>query len=159
MEGRTMNEQREIEAIKSLKYSYFRNVDQKNLDAIEQQLLPECSTAYHGGRYGNPDRATTMAFLRAALGPQVLTLHQAHHPEIELLSATEARGRWYMHDIVINLQEHTRLEGNGFFEDRYRKVDGEWKFLHTGYHRTFALTQPLGQVVDLYNAFARESAQ
>ena len=39
-------------------------------------------------------------------------------------------------------------------EDRYRKVNGEWKFLHTGYHRTFALTQPLGEVVDLYNAFA-----
>lgn len=153
-----MSQQQEIEAIKALKYSYFRNVDQKNLDAIERQLLPECSTSYHGGRYGNPDRASTLAFLRTALGNHVLTLHQAHHPEIELLSATEAVGRWYMHDIVINLRDRTRLEGNGFFQDRYRKVDGEWKFSHTGYHRTFALTQPLGDVSDLYNAFEDDGA-
>lgn len=151
------NEQRDIEAIKALKYEYFQHVDQKNLAAIEAQLLPECSTSYHGGRYGNPDRATTIAFLREALGKHVLTLHQAHHPRIELHSETEASGRWYMHDIVINLRDRTRLEGNGFFEDRYRKVDGEWKFAHTGYHRTFALTQPLGEVTDLYNAF-EESA-
>lgn len=148
-----MSRQEDIDAIKSLKYSYFRNVDRKQLDAIEKQMLPECSTSYHGGRYGNPDRASTIAFLREALGQHVLTLHQAHHPEIELHGENEASGRWYMHDIVINLRERTRLEGNGFFEDRYRKVDGEWKFLHTGYHRTFALTQPLGDV-DLYDAFA-----
>jgi hypothetical protein len=153
-----MTEQADIDAIKKLKYRYFRNVDQKNLDAIEQQLLPECSTSYHGGRYGNPDRASTIAFLRVALGPHLLTLHQAHHPDIELLGNNEARGYWYMHDIVINLQDKTRLEGNGFFEDRYRKVDGEWKFLHTGYHRTFALTQPLGEVVDLYNAFSPDAS-
>src|SRR5687767_6841563 len=121
--GRSMPNSNDIEAIKTLKYSYFRNVDQKNLGALEQQLVPECSTSYHGGRYGNPDRASTVAFLRTALGPHLLTMHQAHHPEIELLSATEARGRWYMHDIVINLKDNTRLEGNGFYEDRYRKVD------------------------------------
>jgi hypothetical protein len=150
-----MNSRDEIEAIKQLKYRYFRCVDQKKLDELEQLLLPECSALYHGGRYGAPDRAGIMVFLRATLGKRsLLTMHHGHHPEIEILSDTEATGIWYLHDVVIDQEEKTRLEGNGFYEDRYRKVDGEWKIAHTGYHRTFDIKQPLGEVLELFDGFA-----
>lgn len=144
----------DIRAIEQLKFRYFRFLDQKKLDDLEQLLTEDCTASYHGGRYGAPDRATIMAFLRASIGqPRLLTMHQGHHPEIELVSDTEAVGKWYLHDIVIDLEGKTRLEGNGFYEDRYRKVNGEWKISHTGYHRTFDLKQPLGEVLELFNGF------
>ena len=150
-----MSAQDDIYQIQQLKYRYFRFLDQKKLDDLEQLLLPECTAAYHGGRYSAPDRATMMQFLRASIGKtNMLTLHQVHHPEIELLSATEASGIWYLHDIVIHLEHKTRLEGNGFYEDKYRKVNGEWKILHTGYFRTFDLMQPLGEVLEMHDGFA-----
>jgi hypothetical protein len=150
-----MPAQTDIDAIKALKYRYFRCVDRKQLDELEQLMLPDCAADYHGGRRGAPDRAANMAFLRATLGQRhLLTMHQGHHPEIELLSETEARGSWYLHDIVLNLKDKTRLEGNGFYEDRYRKVNGEWKIAHTGYERTFEIIQPLGEVLELFNGFA-----
>src|SRR5690606_29203823 len=124
----TVSNRDDIEAIKQLKYRYFRYVDQKKLDELEQLMLPECDATYHGGRYGAPNRDGIMQFLRATLGQRhLLTMHHGHHPEIDILSDTEATGVWYLHDVVIDPVEKTRLEGNGFYEDRYRKVNGEWK--------------------------------
>lgn len=152
-----MSAHQDIESIKQLKYRYFRLLDQKRFDDLEQLLLPECTASYHNGRYGNPDRATTLAFLRAYMSrTTLLSLHQGHHPEIELVSDTEATGRWYLHDIVIDLEEKTRLEGNGFYEDRYRKVDGHWFISHTGYRRSFDLKQPLGEVIEMFNGFTED---
>ena len=144
----------EIRAIEQLKFRYFRLLDQKKLDELERLLTEDCTAAYHAGRYSAPDRATMMRFLRASIGqPRLLTMHQGHHPEIELQGDTEATGRWYLHDVVIDTEARTRLEGNGFYEDRYRKVNGEWLICHTGYRRTFELMQPLGEVLELYNGF------
>ena len=150
-----MNRQDEIEAIKQLKYRYFRFLDQKKLDQLEQLLTPDFTASYHNGRYGAPDRATVMGFLRKTIGqPHLLTLHQGHHPEITLVSDTEATGIWYLQDIVIDTREKSRLEGNGFYEDRYRKVNGEWRIAYTSYRRTFDIKQPLGEVLELFDGFA-----
>lgn len=149
--------QADIEAIRNLKHRYFRLLDTKQFDALGELLLPDCTIKYHNGRYGSDGRAATIAFLNEAMSSdKILTLHQGHHPEITLLSETEATGIWYLHDIVINLYDNTKLEGNGFYEDRYRKVDGEWKIAHTGYRRTFDLKQPLGEVLELFNGFVED---
>ena len=149
--------QHDIEAIRNLKYAYFRLLDQKRFDELGQLLLPECTVKYHSGRYGYDGRDATVAFLKEFMSSsQVLTLHQGHHPEIALVSDTEATGIWYLHDIVINLHDNTKLEGNGFYDDRYRKVNGEWKIAHTGYRRTFDLKEPLGEVLELFNGFVED---
>lgn len=145
----------EIESIQQLKYRYFRYLDQRQLDALEQLLVPDCTSAYHNGAYSHDNRDGIMAFLRGSIGSgNLLTLHQGHHPEIELLSDTEAQGFWYLQDIVIDKVKQTRLEGNGFYEDRYRKVNGEWKISHIGYKRTFDIRQPLGELLEFYDGFA-----
>lgn len=151
-----MSAQDEIEAIKQLKYRYFRLLDQKRIDELGELLTPDCTVNYHQGRYGAPNRAATLEFLRAAMTrTTLLSLHQGHHPEIELLSATEARGTWYLHDIVIDLEANTRLEGAAFYQDRYRKTDGVWQFSHTGYRRTFEFKRPLGDG-ELFNGFVED---
>jgi hypothetical protein len=151
-----MNAQAEIEAIKQLKFRYFRLLDQKRIDELGELLAPDCTVSYNMGRYGSSDRAATIEFLRDSMTKTtMLTLHHGHHPEIELLSDTEATGTWYLHDIVVNLELKTRLEGGAFYTDRYRKINGEWKFAHTGYRRTFEVTQPLGDV-DIFNGFIED---
>jgi hypothetical protein len=67
----------------------------------------------------------------------VISLHQGHHPEIELTSATTARATWYLEDMVFFRDANTVLHGAGFYSDEYVKVDGSWKISVTGYERTF----------------------
>jgi len=149
-----MSADTEIEAIRQLKYRYFRLLDQKKMDDLAKLMVPECTAAYHNGRHSYPDRNTLIEFLRGSIGqPYLLTMHHGHHPEIELVSPTQAKGVWYLHDVVLHTDEKWRLEGNGFYDDRYRKVGNEWKIEHTGYRRTFELIQPLGEVKLLYNGF------
>lgn len=149
-----MNKLLEIEAIKQLKYRYFRLLDQKQWQEMEALFVPECSVDYHDGRYAYPNREALMAFLQEALSScDMVTLHQGHHPEIELVSDTEATGKWYLHDIVYNFEHKVKREGNGFYQDRYVKVDGEWRFAHTGYKRTFEILQPMGETLEIYNGF------
>jgi hypothetical protein len=73
-----------------------------------------------------------------------VSLHQVHHPEIELLTAKTARGRWYLEDYVVNespdhpvMPARIELRGAAFYEDEYARVRGEWKIRRTGYERTF----------------------
>jgi hypothetical protein len=144
----------DIEAIKQLKYRYFRFLDQKRLVDLQALLLPECTASYHDGAYRFDDRDGIMAFLRLSVGNDtLLTLHQGHHPEIEFIADDEALGYWYLQDVVINKEKLTRMEGNGFYEDRYRRVNGEWKFAHTGYRRTYDIRQPLGELIEFYDGF------
>lgn len=144
----------DIEAIKQLKYRYFRLLDLKRFDELEQLMLPECTSDLRDGRHCHDNRDSLMAFLRESMGRHdLLSMHNGHHPEIEMIDDHEARGTWNMHDIVIDRQHDIRLEGNGFYEDRYRKVNGEWFIVHTGYKSTFELVQPLGKVLEFYNGF------
>jgi hypothetical protein len=67
----------------------------------------------------------------------MITMHQGHHPEIELTGGTSATGTWYLEDLVIDRSSNTALRGSAFFRDEYVNVDGEWKIKSTGYERVF----------------------
>ena len=66
----------------------------------------------------------------------MLTLHQAHHPEIEVDGDT-ATGRWYLQDKVIIEAFKFVLEGAALYKDRYVRTPDGWRIAHTGYRRTF----------------------
>ena len=65
-----------------------------------------------------------------------MTLHQAHHPEIEVDGDT-ATGRWYLQDKVIIEAFKFVLEGAALYQDRYVRTPEGWRIAHTGYRRTF----------------------
>lgn len=133
-----MDELREIEAIKRLKYRYFRCLDSKRWEELAECFAEDAVTDYDSGRYAFRGREGIIGFLRAALGrPTTVTMHQGHHPEIELTSETGATGIWYLEDLVIDTVSNTMLRGAAFFRDEYVKVDGEWKLKSTGYERVF----------------------
>ena len=133
-----MNELLEIEQIKRLKHKYFRALDTNNWELMAECLTEDCTARYDSGKYSYDNRQAILDFLSKFMdGPKQLTLHQGHHPEIEILSETEATGIWYLQDMVINLENNTTLRGAGFYEDRYTKAGGQWCIKYTGYERTY----------------------
>ena len=133
-----MNELLEIERIKCLKHKYFRALDTNNWPLMTECLSKDCVARYDSGKYSYDGCQAIIDFLSKFMdGPTRLTLHQGHHPEIEIVSETEATGIWYLQDLVINLDDNTTLRGAGFYEDRYAKTDGQWRIQYTGYERTY----------------------
>lgn len=132
----------ELEAIKQLKYKYFRCLDTKCWEEMAETLAEDATAAYDSGKYSYDGKSAIMEFLRGSLAdPDVISLHMGHHPEITLTSATTAEGTWYLEDYLIFAKANARLRGAGFYRDRYTKVDGHWKIQHTGYVRTFEEVQ------------------
>jgi bile-acid 7alpha-dehydratase len=136
----------EIEKIKRVKYAYLRTLDLKQWADLAEGLTDDVTSSYSDGKHSFSGKAEVMGFLKEAMDdPKIITKHHCHHPEIEFISATEAKATWYLTDLVINpgnssaeppIQAIT-LEGTGFYEDRYRKEKGVWKICHTGYQRVY----------------------
>lgn len=131
----------DIEAIKRLKYRYFRCLDSKAWDELSDCFTEDATAAYDSGKYSYEGREAIMGFLSAALGdPGVVSLHQGHHPEIDV-DGDRAKATWYLEDYLIFVNAGTRLRGAGFYHDDYVKVGGRWLLEHTGYVRTFEEVQ------------------
>ena len=75
----------EIEAIKRLKYAYFRNLDLKQWDDIAELFTPDATCAYSAGAYAYEGRDAIVEFFRKGMGSETFhSSHKAHHPEIDL---------------------------------------------------------------------------
>ncbi|HUY22464.1 MAG TPA: nuclear transport factor 2 family protein [Acidimicrobiales bacterium] len=128
----------EIEAIRQLKYAYFRLLDLKRFSELGELLTEDATTGYQSGTLQHTGRAAIVAFLQESLGdPGIVTMHNGHHPEISLTSATTATGRWYLEDRVIVPAHDFELHGTALYEDRYAKDGAAWRIAHTGYDRIF----------------------
>lgn len=125
-----------IEAIKRLKYVYLRAVDTHDWSLLESTLSEDVVARYDGGKYSYDNRKALIDGLRGHMdSPSVITMHNGHHPEIELISETEAKGKWYLQDLVFNKEQNWMLFGTAIYTDHYKQVDGQWKICHTEYAR------------------------
>jgi SnoaL-like domain len=128
----------ELEAIRRLKYAYFRTLDLKQFDELGALLTEDATAAYEDGRTTLSGRDAIVSWLDRALGdPGRITEHHGHHPEIDLTSDTTATGTWYLQDRVIVPAYDLEIAGTAFYEDRYRRTPEGWKIAHTGYTRVF----------------------
>lgn len=118
----------EIEAIKQLKARYCRYLDAKDWSAWRDVFADDfvSDTAEAGGEVIiGADKF--VAFIRKNIGkPSQVTVHQVHAPEIELTSASTARGVWALNDVVRLLPALT-LYGYGHYHETYEKSDGRWR--------------------------------
>jgi hypothetical protein len=132
----------DYEAIRQLKYRYLRSLDLKEWDEFADTLTPDVSADY-GARLSFTDRDSTVGYMRSALGPKIITVHQAHHPEVSVDGDT-ATARWYLQDIVLVLEQRIMLTGAAFYDDGYRRCeDGQWRICRTGYVRSYEAMQRL----------------
>ncbi len=116
----------DIEAIKQLKARYFRTMDTKDWSAMRDQFCDDVvmdSTDSGGEILTGADRC--IEFLKGTIG-DVITVHHGHTPEIELASATTARGIWAIED-MLQWPDGRTLHGFGHYHESYEKVDGTWR--------------------------------
>ena len=136
-------EERDVRAISELKYRYLRTLDTKDWAGFEECFVAEATGDYNGLVFD--DRAALVGYMRENLSAGLVTLHQAHHPEIEV-DGDAATGRWYLYDRVIVEAFAFMLEGAAFYTDRYVRTPAGWRVAHTGYRRTFEITYNLADL-------------
>jgi hypothetical protein len=129
----------DIEGIKRVKYKYFRCLDSKLWDEMKDCFTEDARTDFRSGTWAYDGRDAIIHFLSSAL-PHKNSVHQGHHPEIEITGESTANAVWSFNDYVLDRQTRLCLQGAGFYYDEYVKVDGEWKIQLTGYVRTFEET-------------------
>jgi hypothetical protein len=127
-----------VEAICRLKYTYFRLLDTKQFDLLGGLFTEDGTADYESAPRPYAGRAEIVEFLSSSLSdPGLVTLHQGHHPEIDVAGDGTATGIWYLSDKVIGPAYDFMLEGTALYEDAYVEVGGEWRFTHTGYSRIY----------------------
>ena len=116
----------DIESIKKLKARYCRYLDTKDWTAWRALFADDLvsDTAEAGGKVIE-GADEFVAFTRKNLRNQS-TVHQVHAPEIELTSATTARGIWALEDVV-RFGPGVNLRGYGHYHETYEKTDGHWR--------------------------------
>jgi hypothetical protein len=133
-----VDEAAELEAIRRLKYAYFRTLDLKQFEALGDLLTEDVTTSYEDGRSRLEGRTAVVEWLSKSLGdPGIVSEHHGHHPEITLTSPTTAEGTWYLQDRVVVAAADIEIGGTAFYDDRYVKTPDGWRIAHTGYVRVF----------------------
>ena len=134
-----------IEEIKRLKHRYFRTLDLKKWDEYADCLAEDVDARYGTQAMGEPlhfdSRAGVVDYMAKNLGPGIITIHIANHPEIDVDGDT-ATGSWAFEDTVIVPDFKVRIRGGGYYVDTYRRdPDGAWRIASTQYERIYeALT-------------------
>lgn len=131
----------DIEEIKQVKARYFRGVDTSDAALVRSILAEDCVLDYMGCC---TDPATGQDFLPAmnmvmrgrdawpeggmrAAG--IVSVHQGHHCDIVLTSATTATGIWSMTDRLYMPAgaPYALMQGFGWYHETYVKTQEGWK--------------------------------
>tara|TARA_B100000965_G_scaffold120403_1_gene99356 strand:- start:30 stop:515 length:486 start_codon:yes stop_codon:yes gene_type:complete len=135
----------DIEEIKNLKHRYFRAIDMADFDLLDNVFADNITIDYRGGtyRWESEGKDTIKESLKHAFHNQAASMHTAHHPEIKIISETEAIGKWYLQDIFYNFDMDSVTQGTALYEDKYIKLDNNWLISHSEYDRIWECVSPI----------------
>ncbi len=132
----------DIEAIKQLKHAYFRCIDTANFGELERLLHDDVTVDFVGGNYEwkLTGKDEYVASVRSAFTREAVGHHNGHHPEIQILSESEATGIWYLADDMWIMTHKFHTKGTAIYWDRYEKANGTWKIRETHYRRLYEIS-------------------
>ncbi len=141
----------DIESIKQLKHAYFRCIDTANFEELGTIFHEDVSVHFTGGSYEwtLQGRDAYLEALQQSFHKESIGHHNGHHPEIQVLSETEATGIWYLADNMWILKHKFFTTGTALYWDRYLKVDGRWTIKDTTYERIYEINRVLDQDLEL----------
>lgn len=122
-------ESREIEAIKRVKYRYWRCIDTKASDELEDCFTAD-AVADYGPNLKLPSRDAIVGFLKETMA-RFTGVHHGHDPEIEMIDDTTARGTWALWNYMFDKEAGRGIRIGGHYYDEYVKEEGEWKIKST----------------------------
>jgi hypothetical protein len=137
----TVEPLRDIEEIRQVKHRFLRCIDLKLWDELGDTLTEGSILGTGMSAFGKPEEITgrpdIVAFLRARLGPGVLTGHTAGQPEIAVDGDT-ATGIWFHRETVLATKHRIVTTSAGFWEDRYeRGGDARWRIARASSARIY----------------------
>lgn len=128
-----------IEELKQVKARYFRGLDAQDAGLMRSILAEDCVLDFTGGC---TDPATGEDFMpemnvvirgRASWSEGlaeagIVSVHQGHHCEIEVLSDHSASAIWSMTDRYFMPEgaSFSQMTGWGHYHETYEKIDGAW---------------------------------
>jgi ketosteroid isomerase-like protein len=132
-----------IEDIQQLKHRYFRSIDRRDTAAMETLFTDDIEIDYEGGtyRWQLQGASALIQALRASFNPKAVACHTGHHPEITVTSDTEATGRWYLTDFMINREQKIITSGSAIYLDTYRKAADGWRIARSTYKRIYEIVE------------------
>jgi hypothetical protein len=142
--SRRLRELEDREAIRALKARYFFACDGKDPAGLRACFADGPVAIDYGavGKFANAD-ALAAAFAAIACHEHMVELHHGSNPHIEVLDQAHARGRWTLHYQLIDTRARQLTQLAGFYEDEYRKQDGQWKISATRFTVTSTLVLAL----------------
>ncbi len=133
-----------IQEIERLKARFMRCIDTKDLVCLRDEVFaPGAEIRFEGADYDIVAAGWTAIeeFYQGAFTDTKFGMHHAHTPEIEVDGET-AHGTWYLHDVFVNLEDDTTLEGSALYDESYAKLDGGWRIMFSTYARLWEETTP-----------------
>ncbi len=138
---------KDIEAIKRVKHAYFRCIDTANIEELKSIFHRDVVVHFIGGTYEWTLRGRDeyLEAIAANFNKEVVAQHNGHHPEIDVLSETEATGIWYLHDNFYRLWDMHFVTGTALYRDRYVKEDGRWQIRESRYERVYEIDNVIAE--------------
>ena len=120
----------DVEACRRLRITDFRCLDTANLKTMKEVLTEDFSCRCVGGDYvyQAKSRAEFLAIMESSFHAEIVTQHNGHCSDVDLVSDTRATALVYFNDRVFHFRSKEFLMGTGLYKDRYRKdPDGVWR--------------------------------
>jgi hypothetical protein len=122
----------DIEAIRKLKARYFHCCDNKDPVGVRSCFVDGKMLIDYGavGCFDNAD-AMVKVFTDVGCHEHMVEMHHGANAQIDIVDASNARGRWSMHYFLIDTRSKVLTQLGGQYDDEYRKINGEWKVART----------------------------
>lgn len=134
---------KDLEAIKRLRYAYFRSMDTANIDEFRELFTPDFTCRYEGSSYlyEAKNRDEFVEMIADSFNSDSAMSHMGHHPEIDILDGENATGRWYLQDVVYKYRTNEAIYGTAIYTDRYRRTADGWRICYSEYFRIIEVVE------------------
>ncbi len=130
-----------IDAIRQLKHRYFRGVDTNDGDLVRALLAEDCVLDYRGCCTDPVSGHDYMPAMNIVLNGRdswtagglakagIVSVHQGHGAEIDIVSDTRASAIWSMTDRLFMPpgRPFAVMTGHGYYHETYVRTDGIWR--------------------------------
>lgn len=128
----------EFEKIKRVKSRYYRLLDLKRFDDISACFTSDIQLEAVAGKHIIAGIDNLIGMLRSHLSDQrILTFHRIGQGEVDLTRLDTATATWSQDDISISLVNDIIIRGAMYYENQFRKVDGQWLICQSKYARVY----------------------
>lgn len=121
------NQLREIEAIKRLRYRYWRCIRLGDWDGLLKTFTENVHVDFGFGIHMEGKEALAKFYADNFSKRYTLRVPQGHNPEIDITSATTAVGLWVLDQSVITSGDNKASRTGTVYEEEYLKDSNGWK--------------------------------